>query len=131
MLNKIIRKITMSLVLSIIFVVIGYFIAFPISNYYHADFKDVMFLEGLITTIIATFFSIQRGPSPSTLHQGLNGDRAWQYAEYKNLETTMMEGKSTGYQKKFTNHSVVKLIFNSLTIIFGGILIMLFSIFLV
>lgn len=128
MLNKIIKKITISLVLSIIFVAIGYLIAFLISNYYHTNFKNVMFLEGLATTLITVLFSIQGNPSGINLH-GL-GQETPQYSAYANLETTRMERESTNYFKNFKNHSVVKLTFNSLTIVFGGILIILFSIFL-
>ena len=107
------RKIIMSFLISIIFVVIGYLIAFPISSYYHTSFKDVMFLEGLITTVIASLFSIAGNASDLTF-QGFR-DKTWQNIEYK----------------KLMNQPVEKFRLNVLNIIFGGILIMLFSIFLV
>ena len=128
LLNQIIKKMTISLVFSIIFVVIGYFIAFPISNYFHVDFKDVMFFEGISITLITLFFSVQGNPSGISLH-GL-GEINSQYSAYENLETTRIERESTNYFKNFRNHSVVKLTFNTLTIVFGGILITLFSILL-
>lgn len=58
MINETIKKIIISLVISIIFAIIGYLITIPISNYSHDSIKDVMFLEGLATTVIALFFTI-------------------------------------------------------------------------
>lgn len=129
MVKQIIKRMGISLLLSIIFVVIGYLIAIPISNYSHDSIKDVMFLEGLATTVITLFFTIQGNPSGISL-QGL-GQNTSQYSTNRNLETTRMERESTNYLKNFKNHSIVKLTFNSLTIVFGGVLIILCSIFLV
>jgi len=79
------RKVIMSFLMSIIFVVIGYLLAFPISSYYHASFKDVMFLEGLITTIIASIF-LMLGNSSDLRFQRFR-DKTWQNIEYENLES--------------------------------------------
>lgn len=129
MLNKIIKKITISLGLSIIFAVIGYLIAFPIANYYQANFKDVMFIEGLVIILITILFSIAGNPSGFTFQKFR--DKTWQNIEYKDLETTRMERESSNYLNRFTSHPIVRLTFNSLTIILGGVFIILFSMFLV
>jgi hypothetical protein len=128
MINQVIKKLSLSLILSIIFVPIGYLIAIPISNFSHDSIKDVMFLEGLATTLITLFCTIQGNPSAINL-LGL-GDHTSQFNQHANLEATRSERQFTNYFKNFTNHSVVKLTFNSLTIVFGGILMILLSMFL-
>ena len=129
MVKQIIKRIVISLFLSIIFLVIGYLLAIPISNYSHASMNDVMFLEGIATTVITLFCTIQGNPSGISL-QGL-GQKASQYFAYRTLETAKTERESTNYYKNFKNHSVVKLTLNSLTLVFGGVLMILCSIFLV
>lgn len=58
------------------------------------------------------------------------GDKTSQYSEHTDLEVTRQERESTEYFKNFTKHSIVKLTFNSLTIVFGGIIMIIFSLYM-
>lgn len=127
MANGTIRKIIISLIISVIFAIIGYIIAIPISNYFHDSIKDVMFLEGLAVTIIGLIASVQGNPSGINLMR--LGDKTGEWSDHANLETTRRERESTNYFKNFTKHSIVNFTLNRLTIVLAGILMILFSLY--
>jgi hypothetical protein len=100
----------------------------PISIYFHPNFKTVIFFEGIIITAFSLYFSIEGNPSGINI-TGL-GNNSAQYIANKNLETTKRERETTGYYQNFKKHAVAELTFIKLTIVFGGILLILCGIFI-
>jgi hypothetical protein len=123
MISQVIKKIVISLFLSIAILVLGCLIAVPISNHYHAKYNDVIFIEGIFITVISLFFSVH-GKASRLSYMGLSNKNA-QYISEKNLETAKMERESAGYSK---NNSVINMTFSRLTILFGGIFLILYSV---
>jgi hypothetical protein len=114
---------------SLIILGIGYAIAILIANYFDYSLQDVMFIEGMIIFVLGIMLSMKGNPSGSFLSGfGLiNG----QYFANLNLEITSSERKSTNYYKNFLKNSIVEVAFSNLTIIIGGIFIVLFALFAV
>jgi hypothetical protein len=121
------KNILFSLLYSLILMVVGYLIAIPISHRFHYTLQDVMFLEGTIVVIIGTLLSMKGSPSCISL-QGL-GQRYAQYSSNENLEVTKIERKTTDYNKNPLIHSILELAFGGLTMIIGGFLIIILSVF--
>ena len=122
---QILKRVLISLMLSSLFFLLGYLLANPISNYFHTSFKDIIFYEGIILVLGTLASAIQGNPSGVNL-QGLGMPNAV-YISNRNLETSKTERNVTNYYKNFKNNGVVKLTLSKLTLAFGGIFLIIFS----
>lgn len=118
----------LSVLFSLIILGIGYVIAVLIANRSGYQLQDVLFVEGIIVIAIGLMLSMKGNPSGVSL-QGLGQQNANQTASW-NLEVTRIERDNTSYYKNFLQHSVLEFAFSNLVITLGGLLIILFSIFL-
>jgi uncharacterized protein YacL len=125
MIKQKIKSIIISLILSIIYLLIGYLLAFPISNNLHASINDVIFSEGLIITVFSLYFATHK-KNPSRSFFGLRSRNSRDIA-MKDEEITKKKNEATDGSKSPMNNYVIKLIFSKLTLIFGGILLILCS----
>lgn len=122
------KIIFLMIIYSLIFVGVGYLIGILISHWLGYKFQDVMFVEGILVAIVGLFSMMKGNPSGISMHE--IGQNYAQFVGTLNLEVTVHERQSTDYYKNFLKHSVVELAFSGFTIILGGVLIVLFSIFL-
>ena len=127
MLRTVIRKVLLAVLFGLVILAIGYGVAAFISNRYGYKLTDAMFIEGLAILIIGFMMSMKGNPSGASL-QGLGLHSAPQISNM-NAEATRTERDLTDYYQNFKKHSVVEFAFSNLTVIAGGILIILFSIF--
>ena len=125
MMGKIVKSIFICILLSIVFLAVGCLIAFPLSKYFKTSYNDVVFIEGIITTVISAYASIQGGLGVDL--SGL-GDKNVQYDAYRKLEVTKMERRANKYYEDFKNKSVVNLSFTRLIILLGGIFLIICSV---
>ncbi|WP_234123580.1 hypothetical protein [Clostridium hydrogenum] len=124
MVNKMVKRIFILLIMSIIFLIIGYLIATFISNCVDDSIKDVMLLEG-IATVLITLACITKGDSLNLNIEGLGvGDKT-----HATLEAIKQERDLKWNFSNLKNNSTIKLAFNSLSILLGGIFMILFSVF--
>lgn len=114
------------LMFSIIYLIVGDLLSFILSKYLSSSLQDTTFIVGIVVLVIGVFSIIGGNPNGLSL-QGLGLINS-QYISLSNLEHTQIERDITNYHENFKNHINFKLTFNSITIILGGILIILSSI---
>ena len=113
---------------AIIFLAIGDLLAYFISTKYDYNFRDVMFLVGMGIVIIG-ILSMIGGNSTGLNMQGFGQANA-QYLANANLEVTKMEREATNYHGSPKNRLNIRAAFSSLSIIFGGLFMIITSFFI-
>ncbi|HWT27176.1 MAG TPA: hypothetical protein VN131_04490 [Mobilitalea sp.] len=123
--KKSIKKMLLLLFYSLILFGLGYALALFISYRFNYTMQDVLSYEGIIILIIGVLMSMKGNPSGVSMRGiGQNNVNA---VTYDNLETTRIERDITDYHKNFMKHSVVEFAFSNITVILGGIFIILFT----
>ena len=120
-----IKNLISIIVFGILFLGIGDLLAYLISQKYEYNLRDVMFLVGLGIIIIG-ILSMIGGNSTGLNLQGL-GQANSQYIANANLEVTRMEREATNYHNSAKNRISIKAAFGSLSIILGGLFMILNS----
>jgi len=120
-----IKNLISIIVFGILFLGIGDLLAYLISQKYEYNLRDVMFLVGLGIIIIG-ILSMIGGNSTGLNLQGL-GQANSQYIANANLEVTRMERETTNYHNSAKNRISIKAAFGSLSIILGGLFMILNS----
>lgn len=123
--KNIIKYLLITVFLSACISLTGYFVASLISKEFSTGIKSVMFIEGIITLIIGLMSMMEGNPSGINITD--SGRHGSEYLSYMNLEVTRMERNLTNYFKNFMNHSIVEIASSSLTIVLGGVFILLYS----
>lgn len=95
---------------------------------YHFGYKlqDTIFITGIILTILGIFASMKG--NPTTINMSGMGMKNINAINYRELETVRLERDRTNYYQNFVKHAVVKFAVSGLTIILGGVFIMIVSI---
>lgn len=123
--NKIIKKISITFIIGIVIAIVGYLIASLISQSIHSlNIKDTLFIEG----IFVVFISIIAMTSSDSLNLNILGLGIGDKTR-ASLEAIQQEHKLKDDPKKFIDANTIKLNFNCLTFLVGGIFIILTSFF--
>ncbi|MDF2485759.1 MAG: hypothetical protein K0R46_1927 [Herbinix sp.] len=105
---------------------IGLGVAWFILNQSEFLIQDVAFTEGIVIIMIGLMFGMKGNP----FGMGMN---TWSLKnstaiDVLNMEASIRENKSIDNDKNFGKHSVVKFLFGRVTIILGGIFLVVISI---
>lgn len=122
--SKILKRLVIILVFSLILLGVGYIIALLISNQFGYNLPDVIFYEGLIVTIIGLLLTMKG--NAAGLSFGGNGPSYINSLSYIFLETTKPEGEDISYHKEIFNNTV-RFGLSNFTFLLGGIFLILFS----
>lgn len=122
-----IKKLILSIFLSITFVFIFVILAMFISKQYAYKMKDVLSIEGLILLIIGVFSMMEGGPSFSSIRSVPQKDSPPD--TYMDVETLVNEKKNE-VRNHLNGESIIKLTFSGSTLIISAIFILLCSYFL-
>ncbi len=127
--NSIMKDILLILFYSLILAVIAYVVAIPISRYFHAHMQDVTFYEGLVMVLIGIMLS--SNPNATGLNPWGMGRRVFPYQPNDNvhLQLKRVEKEFTNNYKHFIQHPIGDYAFNGITILLGGIFIILWGVF--
>jgi hypothetical protein len=130
--KKIVKRIFLLLIFSLIMWGIGCIIGLFISNQFYYKLKDVFITEGLIFVIIGILLSMNGS------HYGLNLNGAGQSNEnavlYQHLETLRLEQeierKSGEYFNNYYRRNLLRIALSNFTFIISGIILMAFGVVL-
>ncbi|MGI6707125.1 MAG: hypothetical protein ACOX6S_13180 [Clostridia bacterium] len=123
--NSIMKDILLVLFYSLILAVIAYVVAIPISRYFHATMQDATFYEGLVMVLIGIMLS--SNPNAAGLNPWGMGWKIFPYQANDNvhLQLKRVEKEFTNNYKHFIQHPIGDYAFSGITILLGGILIIL------
>lgn len=119
--TQIIKSIITLAFFSLLIFVLGLLIAYPISYYFHTDFNNIVSIEGIMLTLLTLFFSVNANPSGF-------GSRNLPYIENSQFESSLKEKSTVPFLKNYTKLSVISLTFSRLTLVFGGIFLIIYGI---
>lgn len=109
--SLLIKCIVFGVICSLILVIIGLFI----KNYANSNFKDILFLEGIIVVILSTMASV--GGNSFGLSMGALGQMNSQYVANVNLEAHKVEKEKTKGNITTLNFGLI-----STSMIIGGLI---------
>lgn len=123
--KKLIKKILLLLLFSLVYMGIGFIVAILISNRFDYNLQDVMTYEGFILILIGIALSMKGNPSGMNLNGiGQSDDNALSYLNY---EVTRQDRESNPNYKDYFKSNVVVFAFSNLTFILGGIFIIILA----
>lgn len=122
-----IKKLILSIFLSITFVFICLILAMFTSKQYAYKMEDVLSIEGLILLIIGVLLTMEGGPSFSSIRSVPQKDSPPD--TYMDVETLANEKKNE-VRNHLNGESIIKLTFSGSTLIISAIFILLCSYFL-
>jgi hypothetical protein len=115
-----------SVIFGLILMGIGIGVAILIANKSSNSLPDVMFMEGIVVLVIGILASMKGNPSGGNISRvGMNNPNL---VNFMDLETTRIERETTNYYDEFRKHAIVEFGFSSITLIFGGVFLILVSI---
>jgi cytochrome c biogenesis protein CcdA len=124
-LRRFIRKALFIALFSLIYLGIGFVVAMLISIKFKYNLQVVMSYEGFFVIIIGILMSMKGNPSGISISRIGNNDAS--LTSYLNNEITRQERELNPYHKDFLNNNIVEFSYNNITVIFGGLLILLFG----
>lgn len=127
MAGKIIKRLGFAVLVGFLILGIGYGLAILIGNHYGYNLQDILFVEGIVLVALGLMMSMRGNPSGASL-LGFGQQNATQVSNW-NLEVTRIEREQTSYHRNFLKQAVLEFSLINVSILLGGILIILFSIF--
>jgi cell division septal protein FtsQ len=124
--KRILKKILFLLIFSILYLAIGYVAAILISNNFHYKLQDVLFLVGFLLFLLGILMSMKGNPS-GTSFSGI-GQKNVNAISNLDLEVTRMEREINPYHKDYYKNNIVEFAFSNLTVLLGGVLLIISSI---
>ena len=116
---------TKLLIFSIIYLVIGFVIALIISSRFNNNIWDILAYEGIALLIIGFLISMKGNPSGLNIN-GIGHDNA-NINSFLSNEVTRQEREYKPYYKDFIKNNVVEFAFTNITLILGGIFLLILS----
>ncbi|HBI72280.1 MAG TPA: hypothetical protein DEG06_00155 [Lachnospiraceae bacterium] len=113
------------LIFSIIYLVIGFVIALIISSRFNNNIWDILAYEGIALLIIGFLISMKGNPSGLNIN-GIGHDNA-NINSFLSNEVTRQEREYKPYYKDFIKNNVVEFAFTNITLILGGIFLLILS----
>ena len=104
----VLKNIIILLFIGIAYFIVGYLAAIPLSNYFGITVRDMMFYEGMIITCVFLWFSIHGNST-------------------KEIEILRAERRNDYFVKSFMENKVLNIGFKSLSVVVGGILMVVYS----
>jgi hypothetical protein len=117
------RRWLLSLVWALVYLGLGMLVGLGVSRWYDLALQDALTIVGLVVVVVGVMMSMRGNPSGANI-QGM-GTSMPQYTANANVDITNVEREITDYRKNFRKQSVVQFAANNLTLILGGILIVL------
>lgn len=122
----IVKRVFFMALWSLVYVGLGFGIAVLISSRSKYNLQDAMSMEGLILVIVGILMSMKGNPSGADISRA--GQKDFLNTSYYNFEITRQERENKPFHKEFLNNNIVEFAFGRLTLIFGGISLLVASV---